>query len=123
MNEIAIQIRPMPSPRPRVYGKRTVMPEPYMDYKSVIENKCKSFSKIDGDIKATLLFHFKKSKSHGRNKMSMPVGDCDNLAKSVLDALEGIAYENDRQIVELIVKKGYSDTDLVEIRLEKVEND
>jgi len=30
-------------------------------------------------------------------------GDADNLAKSVLDALNGIAYRDDRQVVELHV--------------------
>lgn len=31
--------------------------------------------------------------------------DCDNLAKAVLDALNGIAYDDDKQIIELVVRK------------------
>lgn len=31
--------------------------------------------------------------------------DIDNLAKSCLDALNGIAFSDDRQVVELIVRK------------------
>lgn len=34
-------------------------------------------------------------------------GDVDNLAKSFLDALNGVAWQDDRQIVELVVKKYY----------------
>jgi Holliday junction resolvase RusA-like endonuclease len=33
--------------------------------------------------------------------------DIDNLAKSVMDALEGIIYERDAQIVSLLVNKDY----------------
>jgi len=31
--------------------------------------------------------------------------DVDNVAKSVLDGLNGVAYEDDDQVVELLVKK------------------
>lgn len=34
-------------------------------------------------------------------KYRRPRGDLDNYAKTVLDALEGIAYINDRQVVDL----------------------
>lgn len=32
-------------------------------------------------------------------------GDIDNYAKSVLDALNGVAWEDDKQIIELTVRK------------------
>lgn len=35
--------------------------------------------------------------------------DCDNIAKIILDALNGVAYDDDRQVVELIVLKLYRD--------------
>lgn len=35
--------------------------------------------------------------------------DVDNLAKIVLDALEGLVYANDRQVVALLTVKGYAD--------------
>ena len=34
--------------------------------------------------------------------------DADNIAKIVLDSLNGIAYKDDSQVVELIVNKSYS---------------
>jgi Holliday junction resolvase RusA-like endonuclease len=54
---------------------------------------------------------------HGRPKLTCPVRgelyfggvqsnqDIDNLAKSCLDALNGIAFEVDRQVVELVARK------------------
>lgn len=34
--------------------------------------------------------------------------DCDNIAKIILDALNGIAYNDDKQVVSLIVRKHYT---------------
>lgn len=36
--------------------------------------------------------------------------DLDNIAKTILDALNGIAYKDDKQVCELVVKKSYSAT-------------
>ena len=37
--------------------------------------------------------------------------DMDNILKSVLDALNGVAYADDKQVVELIGRKYYTETD------------
>lgn len=36
--------------------------------------------------------------------------DLDNIAKTILDALNGIAYKDDKQVCELYVRKEYSQT-------------
>ena len=41
--------------------------------------------------------------------------DLDNIAKSICDALNGIAYHDDKQIVELVVRKFYGSSDMVRI--------
>ena len=41
--------------------------------------------------------------------------DIDNLVKSVMDALNGIAYEDDSQIVTLLAKKYYGEMPCVKI--------
>ena len=46
--------------------------------------------------------------------------DCDNLAKSILDSLNGLAYQDDRQIIELSVKKFYAEQSEVKIKLMEV---
>ena len=35
--------------------------------------------------------------------------DCDNVAKSILDALNGIVYHDDSQVVSLVVEKVYGE--------------
>lgn len=117
MNQIIIKLRPKPAPRPRVYNKRAVMPPDYMSYKELIAIHCRSFKKLEGNLKVELSFSYKTPK---RPTTDCPVGDCDNLAKSVLDALEGIAYENDRQVMDLHIKKFYGTEDAVCIRIDNM---
>ena len=66
-----------------------------------------------------------------KNRMAMLVDwlrpvkkpDCDNIAKIVCDALNGIAYADDSQIVEMTVIKHYSETPRVEAKIETLEVD
>jgi len=42
--------------------------------------------------------------------------ETDNIAKVILDALTGLTFKNDSQVVRLLVEKAYSDRPRVEIR-------
>ena len=44
--------------------------------------------------------------------------DCDNIAKIVCDALNGLAYADDKQIVECSVQKRYGDLQRVEVTID-----
>ena len=46
--------------------------------------------------------------------------DCDNIAKIVLDALNGIAYYDDSQIYLLKVEKRYSEEPRVEVEIYEI---
>lgn len=43
--------------------------------------------------------------------------DADNIAKAVLDALNGVVFHDDNQVVSLSVQKFYSDDPRVEIKI------
>ena len=47
--------------------------------------------------------------------------DVDNVAKIILDALNGIAYRDDKQVVELYVKKSYAGESGVGVTISEVE--
>ena len=66
------------------------------------DSKAKKKAKIEGAIRPTVK------------------PDCDNLAKSILDSLNGLAYQDDKQVVELIVKKYYAENAEVRVRLTEV---
>ena len=49
--------------------------------------------------------------------------DLDNIAKIICDALNGVAYHDDAQVVDLKVVKYYSDTPCVTVTIEEVTTD
>lgn len=46
-------------------------------------------------------------------------GDIDNIAKSILDALNGVAYEDDSQVAHLIIMKRYGTEPKAVIKIER----
>ena len=66
-------------------------------------------------VEITANFQIPKSKPKNK-RVEMLAGqvrptkkpDCDNIAKTILDALNGIAYHDDSQIVTLVVEKWYT---------------
>ena len=45
-------------------------------------------------------------------------GDLDNIAKSILDALNGYMYDDDCQVVTLVISKKYGDDPCAKVRFE-----
>lgn len=45
--------------------------------------------------------------------------DADNIIKCIADALNGVAYDDDKQITKVLFSKQYSDSPRVEITIEK----
>jgi Holliday junction resolvase RusA-like endonuclease len=61
---------------------------------------------ITGPIKLTLHFFMARPK---KPTNLYPRGDIDNYAKGIQDALNGVVFVDDSQIVELTAKKMYDD--------------
>ena len=88
--------------------------------------------KLQGPICAVIegIFPVPKSESKKRKQMMLSNEikhtkkiDCDNLAKTILDALNGIAYDDDKQICTLLVKKKYGEEPCVNVLLKEVSNE
>ena len=62
----------------------------------------------------------KKNKAAALNQDLRPTTkpDADNIAKLLCDAMNGVVYTDDKLIVELMVRKWYSETPCVEITIE-----
>jgi Holliday junction resolvase RusA-like endonuclease len=54
-----------------------------------------------------------------RRPAHVDVGDIDNLAKAVLDALTGVVWSDDRQVVSLLAEKFFGEEPRTEIRLHR----
>lgn len=46
--------------------------------------------------------------------------DCDNLIKVVLDALNGVAYNDDRQVIYVACRKKYAEEGSVLVKIDEV---
>ena len=84
----------------------------------------------DCEVEAIITAYFSIPKSASqRKKELMNFGlisptkkpDLDNIAKAVLDSLNGIAYKDDSQIVSMWVVKKYSERPRVEVILKEKE--
>lgn len=116
-----IEGKPTAKQRPRFSGHRTYTPAKTIEFeKKVREAYLNQGGIYFGDkpleVHITFIFPIAKSWSkkkredalHGRLKMtSRP--DTDNLSKSVMDSLNGIAYKDDSQIINLIANKEYGE--------------
>ena len=46
--------------------------------------------------------------------------DVDNIAKIILDSLNGFVYKDDSQVTELLIKKDYGQENLIIVELEEI---
>lgn len=73
---------------------------------------------IDGPVTVTLDFYFQRPKGHfGKRGLrpSAPAAmttrpDLDKLVRAVLDALTGVVFRDDAQVVSLTARKHYADS-------------
>mgnify|MGYP004577706045 FL=1 len=56
----------------------------------------------------------------GNNIYPTKKPDCDNIIKSILDSLNGVAYEDDKQVVKVSCVKLYGNRDSVLIELQEI---
>lgn len=130
-----------PKQRPRVFRNKytgrtqTITPQATVDY----ENKVKAsfFEACDGEkffltgaVQMTVNVHVAIAKSTpkktrekmltGEIKPITRTGDLDNLFKAISDALNGVAYDDDSQIIDATIRKFYGEQAKAEITIKEV---
>ncbi|MEM2963749.1 MAG: RusA family crossover junction endodeoxyribonuclease [Candidatus Anstonellales archaeon] len=126
-----VDVMPVPQARPRFYVKQhgfkhfvgAYDPERCKRFKEVIawhaKIKAVEFGLKDplkGAISISLTFQMGRN---GKEVMHTKKPDLDNLAKAVKDALKGIIYQDDSQIVEAHLYKRYG-VPLIKISISEV---
>ena len=133
MAKYIFNIIPVAQARPRATrmgrGIRLYDPKKVSVYKKQLAMMCKFQYKqapLSGPLKVEMNFfrHVQSSVSKKERKLRLsgshrPVvkPDTDNYIKSTLDGLNGLLWEDDNQIVDLIAHKYYSDNPRVEIEV------
>ncbi len=94
---------PVPKGRPRFAGKHAYTPPRSRDWERHVwacaarELGARSWPRASR-VRARLVFYG-----------ASPTSDTDNLAKAILDGLQGVLYENDRHVVELHCERHEAD--------------
>lgn len=66
---------------------------------------------IDGAVSVVIGCYLERPKSRKKDEHPTSRPDVDNYAKLVLDALNGIAWHDDAQVVSLSILKAWTDPD------------
>ena len=129
-----IRGKPQGKARPRfnTYTGRTYTPSKTGAYEKFIAlcYRQAGGKLLDGAIRIDIKAYYPIAKSHTKkNKAAMESGeikatikpDVDNVAKAVLDALNGLAFDDDKQVVRLEVSKRYDHEARVEVEIREGE--
>ena len=100
---IVVQAEPVPLARARFSGRHCYQPKRNREYREVVQQAARlamnGAEPLKGEVSAVIKL-YRRFKPTARN-----YGDCDNHLKALLDALNGTAFEDDRQIVRCLVEK------------------
>ena len=131
--KIVIDGEPKGKARPRITKTgHAYTPKSTHDYEKLIalafKNKYKNVEPTRRSLKVIMTAYFKMPKSWSKKKCELALKgeirptkkpDADNIGKMV-DALNGIAWHDDSQIVEHTIIKWYSDEPRLEIKVEGI---
>ncbi|WCM71327.1 RusA family crossover junction endodeoxyribonuclease [Clostridium perfringens] len=108
--------------RPRVCRGHAFTPKDTVQYEKLVRDcyKKQDGRYLEGSIKALIIAYYKIPKSYTKKRVQVirdglekptKKPDADNIGKVILDSLNGVAYKDDSQIVELRVIKRYTEDD------------
>lgn len=115
--------------RPRVCRGYAFTPKDTVEYEKLVRDcyKEQDGRYLEGSVRALIIAYYKIPKSYSKKRvkairegLEQPVKkpDADNIWKIILDSLNGIAYKDNSQIIELIIIKKYmEDFERVEFEL------
>ena len=122
-------------PRFNMYQKRTYTPTKTKKYEETIKYMFRQkygqkFNPSENEIYIKIDATYAPPKSYSKKKRQMLIDgqvgytqkpDCDNIAKAVLDALNGVVWKDDKQVVGLLVFKTYGEEDKINIEIREVD--
>lgn len=127
--KIVFKIAPVVASRPRVTRWSTFFPKKYTAFKVAMTELTKNiiFTPTKALIYVQLTFYVAMPKSWSKKKKIEKNGrfcdnncDIDNYCKAILDSLEGVYYENDKQVVMIRAMKYYSSNPRIEYQQTEV---
>lgn len=123
-------MKPRPKQRPRFSGKAVYTPKETIHAESVVKTSVKiemlkNRIKISTKhIKLKLIFYYLRTKTSINTdsyEFRSKKPDVDNLAKLIMDALNGVLYKDDGQVSILHCEKRYSDVEGIHLSAEEID--
>lgn len=118
--------------RPRIFNGHAMTPKDTVTYENWVKvcYQQQSGRYLEGPIRAEINIYYKVPKSYTKKRVQAiregleypcKKPDADNVAKIILDSLNKIAFDDDSQIVELIVNKLWTEeTEKVEFEIQQI---
>ena len=133
MIQFSVPGQPVPWSRPRHRGKQFFNDAKMRSWQQqcqriAFQQRGHNYEFFEAPKSVRVMAFFEIPKSWSKKKrlqaisgelQHMSTPDCDNLFKIVADALNGIFYDDDKQIVAASVSKHYSETPRVEIVVDR----
>lgn len=128
---LTIYGKPQPKERPRVYKGHGITPIRTRNYEAKVaaEWRANYPKPLEGDLRVWITFYMptpiswsKTKKERAERGIIRPSvrPDIDNLVKIILDGLNGVAFADDKQVVELTAAKYYSAEPRTAILVEEI---
>ena len=129
---IVIPMPPQAKQRPHFANGHAYTPQKTREYEEAVSLIAKASIRkpFEGAVRLKAIFYMPIPKSWSKAKRKDAIDgkvchttkpDTDNLLKAIMDSLNGgIGYYDDKQVVEIIAEKLYSDNPRTEIELEAI---
>jgi len=126
--EFRFEIAAVSKLRVRVTWKSTYTPGKTRVFSNTLKNLFRrdysAFKPLAGPVEVNVIFMIKKPKSAPKKRIFPTVKpDLDNLGKAVLDAMNGLMWLDDNQIVSLSFKEYYADDGVDMIYVQAIDLD
>jgi Holliday junction resolvase RusA-like endonuclease len=132
--QFVIPVAPRGKERPRFANGHTYTPKETRNYEELVRREYIAQTggkKLSGPLKVSMFAIFPINASDSKviqnRKMEGELKptkkpDCDNIAKSILDAINGVAYDDDKQVVTLHIEKEYGAIGSVEVVIGEIDD-
>lgn len=133
MKQLTIDGVPVAKGRPRLGRYGTYTPKKTQEYEEYVKMcwvaKYGAIQPAEQPLEVNIVFYLPIPKSYSKKQRAEILNgrlkhtkkpDIDNLIKSVLDALNGLAYVDDSKIIKAAAEKQYSEKPRTEIQISEV---
>jgi len=132
--KLTIYGEPCAKGRPRFSKWGAYTPQKTVNYETLVKEMfmVEKLSMLEGEIVLYVKAYFSVTKSTSNKKRLLMISrlirpvkkpDWDNIGKLISDALNGLAYNDDSQIVTATVEKWYAEVPRVEVEITKIEKE